>query len=252
MNVPRPSGSAESQDLDQLATRHRRWGAETLIGLAVALFLIPIWRYGSDAGWIGCGSLVNKSGPGLGGDGLADGCELDGAYRRRILIIAAVLVCAGLITARRIWRGTSGRLGTSSRLAACALGAVALLAATWSANNATVAPHPYADIDVEFEPGEVPTIGVYEVTVSADGWTAPTPVLFTTCTSFPDRCDRNGALLIEPVRGSFTATLATDILPTGTVVAVFDEAVSYYAFQRICPADGCLDRREDSAEPPGG
>ena len=233
-------------------TPRRRWGAETLVGVAVALFFTPIWRYGSDAGWIGCGSLVNKTGPGLGGDGLADGCEVYGAYRRRILIIATVLLCAGLITARRIWRGTNGRLGTRSGLATYALGAVGLLAATWSANNATVAPHPYADIDVEFEPGEVPTSGVYEVTVSADGWNAPTPVLFTTCTSFPDRCDRSGGLLIEPVRGSFTATLATDIGLTGTVVAVFDEAVAYYAFQRICPADGCLDRRADPADLPGG
>lgn len=231
--------------------RRRRWGAEALVAVAVALFFVPIWRYGSDAGWIGCGSLVNKTGPGLGGDGLADGCEVYGAYRRRIVIIAAVLLCAGLVAVRRIGPGTSGRLDTRG-LAACAVIAVAVLATTWSANDARVAPHPYADIDVEFDPGEVPTSGVYEVTVSADGWNAPTPVLFTTCTSFPDRCDHDGALLIEPVRGSFTATLATEIGLTGTVVAVFDEAVAYYAFQRMCPADGCLDRREDSAELPGG
>ena len=35
-------------------TPRRRWGAETLVGVAVALFFTPIWRYGSDAGWIGC------------------------------------------------------------------------------------------------------------------------------------------------------------------------------------------------------
>lgn len=134
----------------------------------------------------------------------------------------------------------------------CAIAVVGLLGATWSANDTRTVPHPYADIDVEFEPGEVPTSGVYEVTVSAHSWNAPTPVLFTTCTSFPDRCDRDGAVLIEPVRGSFTAALTTEIGLTGTVVAVFDEGVAYYAFQRICAADGCLNRREDSADPAGG
>ena len=209
---------------------------------ALALVFVPVWVYGYDSGWYSCGSVVNKTGAGFGGDGVAKGCELIGAYSDRIVAVGVVstasLAAAGIAVAKRQQRGGGGPIGGAQLLAASSAIAV-LLAWAWAMNNERRPPHPHADIEVTFDPTTVTNIGQHTIHVTVEQWNAPTPVVVTTCTAFPADCDLERAQWIEPIDGFFEAQVTVDVAGRGPTVAVFDEAISYYAFIGLCATEVC-------------
>lgn len=221
--------------MTSVAAGRRRWiwavAVPAVIGIVAVL--APAWYYGSDAGWLGCGSMLAKSqyGP---------GCEEIGVFRDRLVFACVAIGLAATVYVvgfRRFVAPERRRsLGMSSGVAAAAL--VVTGVALWADNNFKLPPLPNADADFRFVPSEpVDAPGTYTFVVSGTGWNASTEVIVTQCKSDLQHCDIANAVVARHVDGAFEVELEVTVEPQDTLVAVFDESRRWYAFVGVTPGE---------------
>lgn len=197
--------------------------------VAVALLFVPVPLHTDDSGWIWdlCGSLLDK--PDVDhpiSDIEATNCELQGGYRRRILVVGAIVGFALLVDWGAMLR-TAGHRRSWLRFGAATLGGVSALGVPWSQNDRTSAGHPFAPIGPAAE--REPDLALSTLRITGFGWVRGGPIDITSCHRPPEDCN-DAVATVEAHDGQFDIVIRREL--TATMFVVDDGAVRQWISTR--------------------
>ena len=185
--------------------------------VAIALLFFPVPLHTDDSGWIWdlCGSLLDK--PVVDHpfpDIEATNCELQGVYRRRILVVGATLGLAWLVACGVMVRADARRCSWT-RFGVSALAAALAIGVLWSQNDRTSAGYPFAPIGAAVE--RTSAAGSSTLAIRGFGWTQGGPIDITSCHRPPEDCN-DAVATVEADGGEFDVEIRRELTATMFVV----------------------------------